>query len=597
MSKPPISYTGRDFESIKRSLVNYTKRYYANSYKDFNEASFGALMLDLVSYVGDQLSFYTDYQANESFLDSAMEIENVSRIAKQMGFKAQGAPSSAGACDFFVMVPASTTTSGPNSSYIPILKQGSVVSADGGAVFTLIEDVDFTNAKNEITVARVDSDTGVPTWFAIKATGTIISGLQYEEDIEVGDYQRFLRLEMAASNVTEILSIEDTQGKDYYKVDFLTQDVVVSMKPNRGDNRDLVPYIMKVTPAPRRFVTEYDAAGRVSLQFGYGSSDNLTTNLVADPADVTLEMSGRKYISDTTFDPSNLIKTDKFGIIPENTTLTVRYRGNSSTTINAAVGAVNSVDGAEMTFRNRPSLNASDVSEVIGSLEAGNSEPILGNTEALTASEIKTRAYASFASQNRAVTREDYMSLAYRMPSSFGRIKRVNIVQDPRSTTRNLNMYILAEGINGEFAAATTQLKNKLKVWLGRYKMMNDTVDILDGKIINYGIEFEVVADSGTNKYEVLRACSDRLSENFLAVSKIMGEPIHLTEIYKMLNDVPGVVDTASVKLTSKTGGSYSDYHFDMIENLSEDGRYLVVPQNAVADVRFPSQDIQGVIR
>ena len=71
MVKRPISYTNRDFESIKDDLVNYAKRYYSSTYKDFNEASFGSLMLDLVSYVGDQLSFYTDYQANESFLDSA----------------------------------------------------------------------------------------------------------------------------------------------------------------------------------------------------------------------------------------------------------------------------------------------------------------------------------------------------------------------------------------------------------------------------------------------------------------------------------------------------------------------------------------------
>ena len=62
MSKRPINYTSRDFESIKNDLVNYAKRYYPTSFKDFNEASFGALMLDLVAYVGDQLSFYSDFK-------------------------------------------------------------------------------------------------------------------------------------------------------------------------------------------------------------------------------------------------------------------------------------------------------------------------------------------------------------------------------------------------------------------------------------------------------------------------------------------------------------------------------------------------------
>ena len=74
MAKKPINYTSRDFESIKDDLVNYAKRYYPTTFKDFNEASFGSLMMDMVAYVGDQLSFYADYQTNESFLDSAIAV-------------------------------------------------------------------------------------------------------------------------------------------------------------------------------------------------------------------------------------------------------------------------------------------------------------------------------------------------------------------------------------------------------------------------------------------------------------------------------------------------------------------------------------------
>ena len=68
-----IKYTSRDFDTIKEDLVDYAKRYYPNTYKDFNDASFGSLMLDTVAYVGDILSFYLDYQANESFLQTAVE--------------------------------------------------------------------------------------------------------------------------------------------------------------------------------------------------------------------------------------------------------------------------------------------------------------------------------------------------------------------------------------------------------------------------------------------------------------------------------------------------------------------------------------------
>ena len=69
---PAIKYTSRDFNTIKQDLVEYAKRYYSNTYKDFSEAGFGSMMLDTVAYVGDILSFYLDYNVNESFLDTAI---------------------------------------------------------------------------------------------------------------------------------------------------------------------------------------------------------------------------------------------------------------------------------------------------------------------------------------------------------------------------------------------------------------------------------------------------------------------------------------------------------------------------------------------
>ena len=597
MSKRPMNYTNRDFETIKSSLVNYARRYYANTYQDFNEASFGALMVDLVSYLGDQLSFYTDYQANESFLDTAIEAANVDRIAKQMGFKRPGATQAVGICDFFVIVPASANSAGPDSRYFPILKQNTLVTSDSGAVYTLTKDVDFTLANNEVTVARVDADTGVPTFFAIKASGPIVSGRLYEETIEVGDFQRFLRLRMSANLVSEIISVVDSQGKEYFQVDYLTQDVVVSRQANRGSNRDLVPFIMKTKPCPRRFVVEHDSLGDTHLQFGYGSEENLTEDLIADPADVVLDMNARNYVSDTTFDPSNLIKTDKFGVVPENTTLTIVYRGNASTTVNTAASTIDNISDLRLSFEDRSALDDSVVNDIITTIEVTNPEPVLGDTSALTVQEVKTRAYASFATQNRAVTRQDYISLAYRMPSDFGKLKRVGIEQDPRSSRRNLNMYVLAEDLNGGLTTAPTTLKNNLKTWINRYKMINDSVDILDGKVINFGIQFEVIGEVGKNKFTVLRNCISRLQRKYLNVKLEMGEPIYISDIFKVLNRVEGVVDTTMVKLVNITGGSYSSYRYEIEKNMSNDGRFLIVPTDAVAEMLFPNDDITGVVK
>jgi len=109
--RPPIKLTNRDFETIKKSLVEYAKVYYPDTYRDFNDASFGALMMDLVAYVGDILSFYVDYSSNESFLDSAIERRNVIRLAKQLGYKYPAAPSSTGTVNVYITVPAGTNGS------------------------------------------------------------------------------------------------------------------------------------------------------------------------------------------------------------------------------------------------------------------------------------------------------------------------------------------------------------------------------------------------------------------------------------------------------------------------------------------------------
>jgi len=71
--KKMINYTSRDFKSIKDDLEEHARRYFPDNYKDFSENSFGSYMIDAVSYVGDMLSFYLDYQANESFVQNSIE--------------------------------------------------------------------------------------------------------------------------------------------------------------------------------------------------------------------------------------------------------------------------------------------------------------------------------------------------------------------------------------------------------------------------------------------------------------------------------------------------------------------------------------------
>jgi hypothetical protein len=126
--------------------------------------------------------------------------------------------------------------------------------------------------------------------------------------------------------------------------------------------------------------------------------------------------------------------------------------------------------------------------------------------------------------------------------------------------------------------------------------MVNDTVDILDAKIINYGINFEIVPDLEVNRYELLDRCINTLVER-LAVKNNIGQAIDIAEVYKILNDVPGVVDTSYVELVNKAGGIYSGLYYDIDANLSDDGRFLLMPADTVAEILVPDSDITGVVR
>jgi len=86
----PIDYTSREFESIRRDLIDLASRFYPDSFQDFSEGSFGAMMIDSVAYVGDQLSLYLDYNVNEAFLDTSYQLSNIMRHGRVLGYKAQG---------------------------------------------------------------------------------------------------------------------------------------------------------------------------------------------------------------------------------------------------------------------------------------------------------------------------------------------------------------------------------------------------------------------------------------------------------------------------------------------------------------------------
>ena len=312
-----------NFKTIREDLLQIAERFYPDTFQDFSEASFGALMIDAVAYVGDQLSFYLDYNVNEAFLDTAYQYNNIVRHGRILGYKNQGRPSTYGQVAIFVLVPASTTGIGPDENYVPILKRGSTLQSQSGLNFMLTENIDFNDPKNPVVVARVNDSTGAPTYFAIKAFGNVVSGQIGQQIIKSGPYERFKTITINDSNFAEIISVYDSEGNEYFEVDYLSQDMVFKEFTNKNFKNDNVPSIIKPYLVSRKFVVVNERF-ETFLQFGSGKEGD--SDVVASPQSVALNIFGKSYTSDTTFDPTRLTKTENFGIVPTNTTLTVTYR-------------------------------------------------------------------------------------------------------------------------------------------------------------------------------------------------------------------------------------------------------------------------------
>jgi len=589
----PIDYTHREFSSIQEDLLQIAERFYPDSFQDFSEASFGSLMVDAVAYVGDQLSFYLDYNVNESFLDTAFQYSNVVRHGRALGFKFEGRPSTYGQVALFVIVPASTTGIGPDEDYLPILKRGTSFGSSNGLSFVLTENVDFANPKNIFVAARNDSVTGAPTFYAVKAYGSVVSGQFGQEQIDVGAYEKFKRISLRTENVSEIISVVDSEGNEYFEVDYLAQDMVFKEVSNPNFKLDNVPSIIKPLLVSRKFVTQFNR-NQVTLQFGSGKFNS--SDVVANPQNVAVNVFGKNYVNLPTFDPSRLSENESFGIVPTNTTLTVTFRTTNGINSNVAIGSLNSVNSGLFEFADQQILNGAKVASVRSSLEVSNEEVISGDVSLPSTNEIKQRIYDTFPTQNRAVTQADYENLSYRMPAKFGSVKRVSVQKDPDSQKRNLNLYVVSEDTAGKLTQTNSTIKNNLKTWINQYRMINDTVDILDPFILNFGVEFVVRPQNSSDKFTVLDNCVEALREHF-DQPFFIGEPLYISDIYKVLKDVVGVLDVLKVKVFSNSGGQYSTASLDFDDNMSSDGSYLVVPNNAILELKFPEVDIIGKIK
>jgi len=597
-----IKFLNKDFDGFKRDLIKFTQAHHSGVFQDFNESSPGMVLLELNAYIGDVLSFYLDQSFNELKQESARQEKNVVSFAKSLGYKPKGPRAARGQLHFMVEVPSTSNTKGeiiPDDVFSPRLVKGARASSNNGQPYESLEDIVFSASDGrEVTGSQFDSNTGLPTHFALRKSVEVIAGETKSDAFILGDFEQFKTIELSEQDVLEVISVTDSDGNEWTEVDFLAQDTVFDSDTNTGTDSSEVPYTLKLLTVPRRFITDRNPETRkTSLIFGSGDGINFDDELIPNLADLALPLAGRKTFTTFPLDPQNFLKTRSLGLSPFNVTVTVRYRVGGGSETNVAAGAIKNVENATLTFSST-NLDTAKKSAVNNSIECINLTKTDGGSSIETISEVKANAGAFFATQNRVVTKEDFIARIMTLPEKFGKPDKV-FVKRNNANSLALDMHILTKDQNGQLDVASQGLKKNIMRYVSQFRMITDGVNILDGDIINLKFDFGIVVAPKFNRSEVLAKCLSVSKDYFDIDRQQIGQPIVLSDLSAELQSVLGVISVYELKFRNVFGTvdgfGFSQSRFDVQSQTNNNIVYC--PDNAIFEIKYPNKDISGVAK
>ena len=535
--KKQVSYLNKDFDGFRSDLLEYARTFFPDKVQDFSEASVGGMFLDMAAYVGDVMSFYLDHQFQELDVDTAVERKNIERHIRSAGVKMGGASPAVTDVNFSIKVP-SVFSEGeyiPDRRACPVIRKNTSVTSTSGVSFVLTEDLDFSelNRFDELVanyrISNTDSS-GNPSKFVLTRSGVCISGKIAEKKIKIGSsFKPFRKITLPASNITEVLSVFDSEGNRYYEVESLTQDTVFFSVLN-GDpsDSDLVPQTLELIPAPYRYIKKHSLNTRMTtLQFGSGMAESLDDDVIPDPSSLSIPLYGKKTFSRFSIDPNSLLKTKTMGVSPYNTTITVTYRQGGGLSHNVGSNSLRSVTGLKIKFPHNPDPNVA--SEVRGSISVTNPNAASGGAPALTIDELKAAVPSYRNSQSRIVTKQDLLARIYTMPSNFGRVFRAGLGSNPNNPLASV-VYIISQDSKGKLTVSPDALKENLSKFLNEFRLVSDAVDILDAQVLNVGLTLEILTDSSQNPEKVSSVIHSKITKYFNIKNFQIDQPIVKSE-------------------------------------------------------------------
>ena len=623
-----VQYTSKDFSTIKKDLIEYTKSYFPDTYKDFNETSPGMMLIELSSYVGDVLSYYIDYNYKENLLATATEKRNVRRLSEFLGYKTANKTPSVVKLKVETSISADGTTGQPVYGEAPSsIDSGLQIASnvDSEIVFETTDEIDFTSSGSgdPIVSAPILDSNGEASSYTLTRNIRAISGKTKTKTFNITSPTKFLELDLGEDDVIEITSCIDGAGQEWYEVDYLAQDKILKQThytddPTRTSAYDQgdasgttssipIPYVAEYIKSTKKFTTRFDEDSQTyKTQFGNGLFRFSNSGSNVDP----VEQAGVTINGTNLADVPSAIgvvtgNNPNLGETPSNTILTFTYRVGG--------GSESNIQAGELTTINNPPAGVT--------ITVTNEDASSGGTDGQTVEEIRNNASSFFASQMRCVTKEDYQSRILSLPQKFGSIAKCVV---ERLDGGALLVNTLSYNQNKQLVQTPQLVLQNIGTYINHYRMINDQVGfgftlndaLFSGYVVNFGVRFVVNYDRRSNPTEVKLNVIQVIKDFFKIEKMQFGQAINMNDLQYNILGLEGVIGIKELKLFQDGNNKYasgrklyyykgdgevigtdSNYGFKYnFDNALRDGIYRPSLSSSVFELRNPNQDIYGKV-
>lgn len=634
-----ISYLNRNYQDYRDALIEMSKKYYPDLNVSFEDASVASWMIDLAADIADNLSYHIDRVYQETNVDSAQEKGSLYALARNCGVKIPGPKGAMAEVKITCTIPASNADAGePNWNASPIVKRGTKFSS-ASQTFELLDDVDFknqfdSNGNSDRTYTPSRSTNGEITGYTVSKLAVVTAGETkvYRKVIHASDIEPFMEILLPVENVMNVESIVVVDGTGntisptygvfygdsdctgvtrFYEVDSLSQNEVWKESLDEKNKPITYTYAYKGNPTycvtrgewktvENKFITEFTDKGYLKITFGAGGSEG-NVGIGDDAA------------AFSKWQMSKILNNNNLGKLPKSeSTIFILYRVGGGKASNVAKGAINKISSLNAEFRGTQEQTES----VMKSMTVTNTTPSVSGKDMPTEKELKYLIKYSNAAQERCVTTKDYIDRILKLPPKYGTPFRVGVSEE----NNKIVIYLLGVDYEGHLdSALPIALIKNMEDYLSRYKMLNDYVEIKNGRIINLSFDVNAIIDKNYNKSDVVTDIIETVKEYMDINNRLMGEEIYVGDLEKEISKIDGVINLISLKVYNEHGKGYSpnmigqetisdaassneesDYvgvgDKDLIDLEATDG-ILYNEGDTMMEIKYPLQDIRVRIK